>query len=773
MFAKLEGKGLGAASNEDNDDNNDDDPLAWALRHKSATAENARKLAARKMKELQDLDAAATVEYSEKDLKGLRVAHSILDINDEILVLADKRIRGDAQRRNDNDDDDDEDELVSSAVVAKERLEKNLKNKSQKLKYNAFEDDEYAAKSAGGLAKRSLLSQYDDDDDDKAGFVIGEGGHVAVINNDDGANDKNGFPGGAISLEYEKMQEVKDYYTKEEAVTFMKPKKNKKTKKAKTRTRDEPDWPTAYLTNDSKETGAAGGMSSRMDEDDASNNTNGNDEAVQIRYKSYSRSNANSNVNDINFVDDDELQNALSRARNLVNQKIKRPNAEEILKAAQKIEDEQDVFVTASAVAISTTVDDSEEEEEDDLLVLSATSEFVNNLPTAPAQSSTSSRRAVGRVRTRDKSSDDEDNDAVLKATRNVQGEGERGSSMFDNDDNQMDEGRGGNLVDASMDAIEENNSDDELAGGIEEEPLISEGLAATLKLLGKQGLIQKVDDDLLDREKKQKEHAKWLSEQRIQDRKAEIIKEREKARQREINKAKGPAKRGGGGHHVDKEDEWRAEEESRIAERHRLREIEDRFKNYTPDVNIKYNDEYGRDLSPKEAFRLLSHKFHGKGSGKMKTEKRLLKMDEEVKLQKMQSSDTPLGTANALLAKTKANKTAHLVLSVGNRGSLPSELIAKEEKALLEKMQKKATASALAKSNMKAKVGAGGKIGSGGGSGGSGGGGGGLSSGTGSVSSKVATGEPRQKVAFGLGVKRKTESNAFEDESAAKRAKD
>ncbi len=34
--------------------------------------------------------------------------------------------------------------------------------------------------------------------------------------------------------------------------------------------------------------------------------------------------------------------------------------------------------------------------------------------------------------------------------------------------------------------------------------------------------------------------------------------------------------------------------------------------------------------MNAKEAFRYLSHRFHGKGSGKKKTEKRMKKMEEE-----------------------------------------------------------------------------------------------------------------------------------------------
>uniref|UniRef100_A0A8C6T3F6 Spliceosome associated factor 1, recruiter of U4/U6.U5 tri-snRNP n=1 Tax=Neogobius melanostomus TaxID=47308 RepID=A0A8C6T3F6_9GOBI len=84
----------------------------------------------------------------------------------------------------------------------------------------------------------------------------------------------------------------------------------------------------------------------------------------------------------------------------------------------------------------------------------------------------------------------------------------------------------------------------------------------------------------------------------------------------------------------------------------------------YKPEVKIEYVDESGRKLTPKEAFRQLSHRFHGKGSGKMKTERRMKKLEEEALLKKMSSSDTPLGTVALLQEKQKSQKTPYIVLS-------------------------------------------------------------------------------------------------------------
>jgi U4/U6.U5 tri-snRNP-associated protein 1 len=52
--------------------------------------------------------------------------------------------------------------------------------------------------------------------------------------------------------------------------------------------------------------------------------------------------------------------------------------------------------------------------------------------------------------------------------------------------------------------------------------------------------------------------------------------------------------------------------------------------KHYRPNVKLEYIDDNNQKLTPKEAFRYLSHKFHGKGPGKNKIEKRLKKMEQE-----------------------------------------------------------------------------------------------------------------------------------------------
>ncbi|XP_077998125.1 U4/U6.U5 tri-snRNP-associated protein 1-like isoform X2 [Glandiceps talaboti] len=88
----------------------------------------------------------------------------------------------------------------------------------------------------------------------------------------------------------------------------------------------------------------------------------------------------------------------------------------------------------------------------------------------------------------------------------------------------------------------------------------------------------------------------------------------------------------------------------------------------YKPEVKVDYHDETGRSLNQKEAFRVLSHRFHGKGSGKMKTEKRNKKLQEEMMMRQMSSTDTPLNTVARLQEKQKQLQTPFLVLSGGGK---------------------------------------------------------------------------------------------------------
>lgn len=98
----------------------------------------------------------------------------------------------------------------------------------------------------------------------------------------------------------------------------------------------------------------------------------------------------------------------------------------------------------------------------------------------------------------------------------------------------------------------------------------------------------------------------------------------------------------------------------------------------YKPNVKLDYIDDEGHLLTQKEAFRYLSHKFHGKGPGKNKIEKRIKKNEQESLMKKMSSTDTPLGTLNMLQAKQKETQSAYIVLSGANKNQTNQNTISK-----------------------------------------------------------------------------------------------
>ena len=189
---------------------------------------------------------------------------------------------------------------------------------------------------------------------------------------------------------------------------------------------------------------------------------------------------------------------------------------------------------------------------------------------------------------------------------------------------------------------------EDNLEIGTSGEKTHGSGLAATLNILRQQGILATPVAEGEEREKVQLQRDMWLAEQRRR------VSERESER----HKARGGNK-----------DQTQREYENRQRDQHEARANLELFKDYKPDVNIVYYDEFGRELTPKEAWKALSHKFHGKGSGRMKTEKRLKKIAEERKQEAMVSGETPLSMNQAFQKRQEKAGQAHFVLSVGNRG--------------------------------------------------------------------------------------------------------
>lgn len=83
-------------------------------------------------------------------------------------------------------------------------------------------------------------------------------------------------------------------------------------------------------------------------------------------------------------------------------------------------------------------------------------------------------------------------------------------------------------------------------------------------------------------------------------------------------------------------------------------------------DIKLEYRDDFGRVQTPKEAFRAISWKFHGKVPGRKNMERRLLRLENEMKLKTMNPVDS-LPTLRALRHIQHADAKPYMVLNGAN----------------------------------------------------------------------------------------------------------
>jgi len=288
------------------------------------------------------------------------------------------------------------------------------------------------------------------------------------------------------------------------------------------------------------------------------------------------------------------------------------------------------------------------EEAEDRGLTFDDTSEFVRSVVLEPMVKSKSEFEEPSLPLARGGVSQQPSRDVSMAPGDVILDELETGEiQMKDEEDEDFDMDMLNEIEDAikKTEAEEANNGD---LIGTSTEQTFSAGMASTLNILRQQGILAQSSADQQEREKVQLQRDLWLASMR------------QRLAQRDLDRLQS---RSGN------KDQAQREYENRMREQQEARENLNMFKDYKPDVNIVYYDEFGRQLTPKEAWKALSHKFHGKGSGKMKTEKRLKKIAEEKKKEAMASGDTPLSMNKAFQQRQEKTGQAHFVLSVGNRG--------------------------------------------------------------------------------------------------------
>jgi len=81
-------------------------------------------------------------------------------------------------------------------------------------------------------------------------------------------------------------------------------------------------------------------------------------------------------------------------------------------------------------------------------------------------------------------------------------------------------------------------------------------------------------------------------------------------------------------------------------------------------EIRLEYVDDNGRQLTPKEAFRHLSYRFHGKKPEKNKLEKRNKQLEEDNKRKNMSAGETPLNTVEAMTNELEKTQNPYITLS-------------------------------------------------------------------------------------------------------------
>jgi U4/U6.U5 tri-snRNP-associated protein 1 len=289
---------------------------------------------------------------------------------------------------------------------------------------------------------------------------------------------------------------------------------------------------------------------------------------------------------DISFVDDEDLQASLAAQRRNALKKRQKLRPEDL---AQRLREET-----------SATPAPENETEESPGLVIDETSEFVANLqkPTAPERKGRSTSRQPEVMTSMGNESDEEGDIKMDQSYAEIEDEEDRFTRLN----------------------REDSANEDMTNTGLEDEATLDRGLGSTLKLLKERGIIKTEESGDLNAIFRQKQL--FLAEKQ----RREADAERKARSQRERDRATGRLDRMSA-----REKEDYARQQNTFRDQLESRQLAEHFnKEYKPNVELKYIDDFGRSMNQKEAFKHLSHQFHGKGSGKQKTEKMLKKIEDE-----------------------------------------------------------------------------------------------------------------------------------------------
>uniref|UniRef100_A0A4W5MR49 Spliceosome associated factor 1, recruiter of U4/U6.U5 tri-snRNP n=1 Tax=Hucho hucho TaxID=62062 RepID=A0A4W5MR49_9TELE len=585
-----------------------DDTVAWVERSRKMAKE--KELAEKRAKLLQEMDEEFGVSNLVEEEFGQtkKAAYSSRDLKGlTVQHKMESFNEGETVILTLQDkgvlDEEGGDVLVNVGLVDKENAEKNVELKKKKPDYKAYEEDE-SVDDMVTFKPRTVLGKYDEeiDGEKKKSFRLSKGGCAEGERERELQAIRETLRNQAQSLEMPALAIASEYYTPQEMVGFKKTKQ--RVRKIRKKEKALPDDLQLDDTRNTDFGSRARGRGRKQLDEEGQEEVK---ERVIIPGLDVPQQSDDIRMADMDISDDENFtpaDPAVLEEDEAEQELQKQLEKQRKLKQKQLLKNSGEKVV--EQVRGLARGDDSDDEEDKNNLniVFNATSEFC---------------RTLGDIPTYGLSGNREDQEDIMDFEQEAERDGAGGS------DSDGDENVGWSIVN-----VDEEQKQPDFATAsttiLDEEPIVNSGLAAALALCKNKGLLD--------------------------------------TQMQKISRVRAPTG-------ALPNDNYSIEDKMTIDDKYSRREeyrgFTQDFKEkdaYKPDVKIEYVDESGRKLTPKEAFRQLSHRFHGKGSGKMKTERRMKKLEEEALLKKMSSSDTPLGTVALLQEKQKSQKTPYIVLS-------------------------------------------------------------------------------------------------------------
>lgn len=547
-----------------------------------------------------------TKRYSSKDLKGLKVQHDVGSFKEGQTVILTLQDRGVL------DEGDEAETLVNVNMIDNEKANKFVELMKKKPDYNPYDDaeeDEY------GLFKpKDVLAKYDDEirGEKKKDFQLGARGTY---------NSEQDKQMERITAELRAQSQTlssqltlaSEYMTAEEAqAKFRKVKKKvRKIRKKKMLKADD-----LLPLPDETSMNYGSRLSGRQEESavipglETSEPIPGMEYQEDIKPFIPPKPTLEDVSDDIESDEDDVEVEDLTGVR--IDEDEANMELQSALDKARKLKQKKDKL-NPDKIAERIKADedtDMEAKEKGISITLNATSEFCRALGDIPTYGQSGNRNEI-------------EKDELMELEKELIEERRR------MEEEEEDEQSGWNRVEIDETPV---NIEGEEGAILEDEPVLNKGIGQALNVAVNKGFLQK---EKLKSQKMSKNMLEMTAQNySIEDKRYDDLDEKYKKRDRYTGM---------------------------------LMDFKEKD-SYKPEVKLEYVDESGRHLNQKEAFRQLSHRFHGKGSGKKKTEKRGKKLDEEHLMMKMSATDTPLNTVALLKEKQQQEKTPYILLT-GNKG--------------------------------------------------------------------------------------------------------